>query len=113
MVSAGKSRDLPGTIIIIEGTRKFLEGINLALKLIKKENVPLPAVDGWPPVDLCAGAKSPASTSEPSRHGLGVQVKWCSSKYLVLSRKTSSLPFVLFLFHKSFSHLAIVVSFHS
>ena len=74
LVSAGKSRDLPGTIIIIEGTRKFLEGINLALKLIKKENVPLPAVDGWPPVDLCAGAKSPASTSEPSRHDSGFQI---------------------------------------
>ena len=49
------------------------QGINLVSS--EEGDQPLPAVDGCPPVDLWAGAKSPASTSEPARHNSGFQIK--------------------------------------
>ena len=48
----------------------------ISIKEILSDEPPLPEAAGpeldvWPPVDLCAGEKSPASTSKSLRHDSG------------------------------------------
>ena len=48
----------------------------ISIKEILSDEPPLPEAAGpeldvWPPVDLCAGEKSPASTSKSLRHDPG------------------------------------------